>query len=95
MSKTWTGLLCLVAGLVLGSVGGTVLAGGTLAGAGAAAGITTGVCATIQSARNADLLSEAEADTLLDQMAKDFSNNNIDEGVAADSAKECSDFMAK
>lgn len=87
----------LVIGLLVGGLGGTLLGGGAMMGAGAASGLSIGVCSTVQAAQQLELLTPQQVDDVLHQAAHNISGNAAipDEQKLVGSAATCDELMAK
>ena len=73
MSKILIGLISLVIGLVAGAYRALILGGGMMAGAGAAAGLSTGICSTVRAAQEQSLMTVEQVDLVLTRSAQDLS----------------------
>jgi hypothetical protein len=97
MGKVLIGLGGLVLGAILGTVFGGAILTGTTAGMGVAAGLQTGICATMQAAQDEGLLTSEQVDQVLQRAA---SNVAAMEGVEAEgeslgTAAACEEFLAQ
>jgi hypothetical protein len=80
-------LLALVAGAAIGFLGAARLVGGAV-GAGAGAGLVTGLCAVIEGGKAAGVLTDDEVGTILARVATDY-GASVPEGMDM-SALDCS-----
>ena len=97
MGKLGIAVISLLAGLVMGAIGGLSLGGGAFAGAGAATGLATGICATVQAAQQVGVMTPDQVDQVLARAASNFSGAKgvpKSEGQPSD-AKACDEFMAR
>ena len=97
MSKTSIGIIALIAGLLIGVVGGTSLLGGAMMGAGVSTGLSTGICSTVQAAQELQYLTAEQVDEVLSQAAADLSGKaklSAGEEIVG-SAAACAEVMAK
>lgn len=87
----------LVIGLLVGWLGGMLFGGGAMMGAGAASGLSIGVCSTVQAAQQLDLLTPQQVDEVLHQAAHNISGNEAipDDQKLVGSAQACDALMAK
>lgn len=96
MGSTGAGVLGLIAGVIIGGIGATMLAGGAMMGAGAGAGIMTGTCSTVMAGKELGLLDDAQIDAVLARMAQDLGADAAELKVKpGQAASDCSAFMAK
>jgi len=97
MGKTGVGIAALIVGLLAGAVGGLSLGGGAMMGAGAATGVSMGICSTVQAAQDIGALTPAQVDQVLNRAAQNISGKQkLPEDVSAlGSAKACADYLAK
>lgn len=97
MGKAGIGIISLIAGLVLGAVGGGSLIGGSMAGAGVATGLSGGICSTVQAAQEFGYLSDDQVDQVLTRAASDLSGNFdlASSSQVVGSSAACKDVMAK
>jgi hypothetical protein len=97
MGKQVVGIISLVVGLVVGAIGALTLGGGAMMGAGAASGLSMGVCATVQAAQDIGALTAPQVDQVLNRAAQNLSKGKElpQDGKAIGSAKACSDYLSK
>lgn len=95
MGKTVIGLVGLAIGLVIGGFGGLSVGGDAMMGAGVGTGLSTGICSTIQAAREEGLLTDGQVDQVLRRATEDLSGTaTLPEGeVMAGGAAECEAVM--
>jgi hypothetical protein len=94
MRKIFIGLII---GLLVGGVGALSLGGGMMAGVGVATGLSSGVCITIDSARKLNLITDAQADDILNHAARAL-GEPTDAGeqlVIVGSAEQCDDVLKR
>jgi hypothetical protein len=92
MGKLFIGLLALVVGFVGGAViGGSLLAGaGT--GAGIATGLSAGICSTVLAATAEGLLTEEEVEQVLARAAADL-GGTVDAETLTGTTDRCDEVM--
>jgi hypothetical protein len=73
MSKALVGVIALLIGLAIGAFGALTFGGGIMAGAGAAAGLSTGICSTIRAAQEEGFMTAEQVDRVLTRAAQDLS----------------------
>jgi hypothetical protein len=73
MTKTLIAVIALVIGLAIGAFGALTFGGGMMAGAGAAAGLSVGICSTVQAAQEEGLMTAEQVDRVLSRAAQDLS----------------------
>lgn len=97
MGKTILAILCLVVGLVIGTMFGGALIGGGAVGIGIATGLGAGVCSTVQAAQEEGIMSAEQVDQVLNRAAADlatFSSVEAPEAIVG-SAADCEDVLAR
>ena len=87
MGKLGTGLLALIVGIAIGFFGSAKLAGEAV-GAGAGAGLVTGICVVVEGGKAAGVLTDDEVGTILEKVAADY-GASVPEGTDM-SALDCS-----
>jgi hypothetical protein len=87
----------LIIGIVLGVLGAMTVGGGAMMGIGVATGLSTGICATVQAAREEGFMSQQEVDRVLTRAAQDLGGKTeLPPGQEiVDSAAKCDEFLAK
>jgi hypothetical protein len=75
MTKTLIAVIALMIGLAVGAFGALSLGGGMMMGAGAAAGLSTGICATVRAAREGGFMTAEQVDRVLTRAGKDLSGS--------------------
>jgi hypothetical protein len=73
MTKTLIAVIALVIGLAIGAFGALTFGGGMMAGAGAAAGLSVGICSTVRAAQEEGLMTAEQVDRVLNRAAQDLS----------------------
>lgn len=87
-------LIGLVVGAVIGAFGAMTLGGGAMMGAGAAAGLSTGICSVVEATRQSGLLTAEQIDQVLAKAAENMSGQPLPEGTAiAGSVAQCEQVM--
>ena len=96
MSKTVTGIIALIAGLLIGGVGGTSLLGGAMMGAGVGTGLSAGMCSTAQAGQALGYLTDVQVDEVIKRAAEDVSGKPLAEGeTVVGGSAACRDVMEK
>lgn len=87
-------LIGLIIGLVAGAAGALMFGGGAMMGAGAAVGISTGICSVVEAANQSGLLMPEQIDSLLSTAAANLSDQpGVESGQIAGSADRCTQIM--
>jgi hypothetical protein len=73
LSKISIAVIALVIGLAIGGFGALTFGGGMMGGAGAAAGLSAGICSTVQAAQEEGIMSAEQVDRVLSRAAQDLS----------------------
>ncbi|MGE5153700.1 MAG: hypothetical protein ACM3ST_06760 [Bdellovibrio bacteriovorus] len=73
MSKVLIAVIALVIGLALGGFGALTLGGGMMAGVGAAAGLSAGICSTVRAAQDEGFMTAEQVDRVLTRATQDLS----------------------
>lgn len=97
MSKTLIAIIALLIGLAIGAFAALSLGGGMMAGAGAAAGLSTGICSTVQAAQREGFMTAAQVDQVLNRATQDLSGSaELPPGQQiVGSAVACEKFLAR
>ena len=97
MTKGLIGIIALIIGLVAGAVGALTLGGGAMMGMGVATGLSAGICATVQAAREESIMTAEQVDQTLRRAAADLgSTAQLSDGQQmVGSASECEVVMEK
>jgi len=97
MGKFTVGVVALIAGILVGAVGGGMLFAGVGAGIGVATGLSAGICATIQAAQEEGLIDEQQVDQVLSRAAQDLTGKtDLPEGEKViGGAAECEAVLAR
>lgn len=95
MGKVLLAIVMLVIGAVGGGVVALSLGGGMMAGAGVATGLSAGICSTVTAAGALGYLSDDQVDEVLARAAQDVSGDvEVPEGAEiVGSAAQCAAFM--
>jgi hypothetical protein len=93
MSKFLIGIVALVAGLVVGAVGGASLLGGAMMGAGVAT--SAGMCSTVQVAVGAGVMTAEEVGAVMNRAAQDLGAAVPGDEQIVGTAAQCDEVMAQ
>ncbi|SIS87368.1 hypothetical protein SAMN05421759_10511 [Roseivivax lentus] len=82
-------------GLVVGAVGGMMLGGGALMGAGVATGLSAGICATVQAAQEEGIMTAEQVDQVLTRASQDLGSSEVvsDPAAMVGTADQCQSVM--
>lgn len=95
MGKALVAIVCLVIGLIGGTIFGGSILGGTAAGIGVATGLSAGICSTVTAAKEEGLLTDEQIAQVLARAAADMGSEVPADVSLVSSANECAGVMEK
>lgn len=97
MGKTLIAIIFLIIGLAVGAFGALAVGGGAMAGFGIGTGLSAGICVTIDAASDLGVISDEQADQILNRAAENISGmaEIPEDQRAVNSRAACEEVMAK
>lgn len=95
MKTALVGTICLVLGLVIGTLVGGPMMLGRVAGVGVATGLGAGICSTVAAAQAEGVMTAEQVDQVLTRATTDLGGTIPEDQPIVGSAAQCDEVLAK